>query len=908
MERNLLRYSYSTVLLLIVFSPITLFSQFSNSLSVTLKDSVVCESGSYFLYTSLDISPGKFAKGRLHLAITTPEGWKLVGESFDKEVHLSTQSTVVPLTFIRTRFTPSHWSKVVLIFADSTETLLLDTFFRIKAPAINDFQLLPVDEKYEIVDTSQVARISFFLKNTGTTSSVYQVSAKMASSTIFDRRTSPLMPGKDTLISFPVRITPLLKADKYRLQIQVTDSDGLVRGLPVEILHRFTNTKIHPTPYKQLPISLDWGSFLVDTKIHQYAEVQSTFSIKQGLARILFRTKTFGQLKTVEKNTFLLDFNHNKYAVSLGQLSEFSHFFAYGSGIQMVYKPISTFELGVKGIMHQKNTIYTNNNFQAFVRYQHNSIRFSNQLHLDLDRAKGIFGYLLFNDFKWASRSKWDLNFNVATGFEEFKKIRVYHSGDVGWSLAGLLNYHGKKWQVNAEFRYTQKSFPGLNKGFRMHQYELMNTCKKARYSLFYQYSFNSSSLLLDTIYLMDAFKYNIEKMGFRSLVTLKGKELNFSSGWLRQSGLMGAQVPNYLFGEGYFNWKKSLNYSFQLNTLAGYASKQVVDKPVWLINSSFDIKFKMAGIKGFYVQSPFLKDSSTKIFMHYTQTYLLSPYATFRLFRNLKTVWRYSFSRSLFDKKTIQSIGFSITYKNAKGNWQMQSMASIPVSSTISNRAVAASYPYVMLSIRRELNVPSFFKRQYHNLSVHVFEDLNANNQFDQGEKSVPRVRLKVNHADFETDLSGKIHLLNTDTGNYSIQLQPSRFSKGLIPVEPSTLIHFSKSKTYHFPIRRGYAINGKVSLELDPYSTRKFAPDNILIIVTAADGKRYTTITDSAGRFYMPMPVGQYTVSLNKDAFSSSLQPLQLSFFVNLNEETTGEVNFILRERKREIRMKSN
>jgi hypothetical protein len=107
---------------------------------------------------------------------------------------------------------------------------------------------------------------------------------------------------------------------------------------------------------------------------------------------------------------------------------------------------------------------------------------------------------------------------------------------------------------------------------------------------------------------------------------------------------------------------------------------------------------------------------------------------------------------------------------------------------------------------------------------------------------------------------------------------------------------------------LRKGHAISGKVMIELDPYSTRKFTPDNILINILDKEGKKYTTITDSTGRFYLPLPSSNYKVYLNEEAFSGVLRPVQSSFEIDLQSETLGKVEFILREKKREIRYRSN
>ena len=875
---------------------------------ISFTDSLECQEDSYFLYTSLKINEANLLSSSRSLQIFPPIGWKVLGSSTFDLKSTGLHALLLPITLVRTRVASAYWCRVSVRIYDSLQSCMVDTFFHIKGPTINDFQVLGDNSEIELSDSSLSTAVGIQVKNLGSTIGVYHLSAKMGTLPLAQLKIPPLMPGVDTLLKVPLSVSHFTKEDQYRLQIQVSDSSGLIKALPIEINRRYTKRKVHPSAFKQFPLTIETGVFLVEKRIYHFSEARLLFPLKEGSLSFLFRTRTFGQLKTIERNTFLVELEKSKVSVGLGLLSEATHFFAYGDGCRFSYRPSPNIELGFRGIIHRESQVYSNNNFQFSIRHQHRGLTYTHQLHLNPDRIKGVHGYLLYNELFWQKKEVVNVRINWGAGWEDFKTIRVFHSGDLGWGLGGLVNYRLKKWEFSGEARIFQKSYPGLNKGFRLHQYELRRSKFNRSIGLFYLYNHNTSSLLIDTIYLSDAFTFNIEKAGMRLGTNRSLNSRTFSVGWLKQTGQTASQVPNYLFGEGFFSWRTKSKLSIQFSTISGYAANKTVDRKVWLTNTSLDLRKGKFGIRGFYVQVPLLRDSLTKIFIRYNQTLLLSPYVNLDLFNKIRTVLRYSYSKSLFDKREIHGLGFSFFYRNSKGDWQIQCNGSIPISATKTNRIVAASFPFVSLSIRKELKIPYFFKRRYHNLKVNAFEDLNGNNVLDDGERPVPQLRYKVNQSRFLTDYNGSFQLLNADTGIYSITLEPSPLAKGLVSSVINQVVHLDRSKEVFLPLRKGHAISGRVTIELDPYSTRKFTPDNILINILDKAGKKFTTITDSTGRFYLPLPSGNYSVYLNEEAFTGVLRPVQSSFEVDLQYETLGKVEFILREKKREIRYRSN
>lgn len=244
--------------------------------------------------------------------------------------------------------------------------------------------------------------------------------------------------------------------------------------------------------------------------------------------------------------------------------------------------------------------------------------------------------------------------------------------------------------------------------------------------------------------------------------------------------------------------------------------------------------------------------------------------------------------------------------FRTRKDDWQITATGAIPLTRSLAPGATGFSFPYLTFSVKKRLQLPAIHKRRYHDLKVVAFEDLNLNGIPDAADRTMADYRISIDNRQFITDKNGSILLSNTDTGVYNITVQSLGSNRSLIPMERSKLVSLQRSKEVLLPFRKGHVVFGKVYLDLDRYSGIKFTPDNILIRVLNDQGKEFTVLTDSVGNFSLPLPTGNYTVSLNPDAFKGAIRPEQLSFSIDLITSNEQEVNFKLIQRRREIRMR--
>ena len=887
-----------------IFTSVKGQNYFSPSLQFT--DSLQGSDSTFLVQTALRVNFSNPIFSSYSIQLRSPEGWRLLGSN--KLTIRGNSDSIFRITFLRSRFAQAKWSPVKLQLFDSLNQMCLDTFFLIKAPWRLDFQLFSTDSIVEISDTSRFALMTLRIINKGSVEGSYAIYVKKSAEVISTFRIASVLPGSDTLIHIPILVPPGREESQIRLQVHVVDSFSQSRTFPFSIVRRFSNVKVNPTPFGFQKLTLETGFFLLEKRIYHFHETRTTFNLKKGDLNFSFRTKTFGQQLSVERNIFTADYSGKRLRVLMGQLSDNTHFFSYGRGVSIQFNPVAKQEWGGKLILRNDQTIYTNNNIQLYSRHQQGAIHFLHQLVVDLDRIRGSTSYLINHEVSLHKSERFKIKSIFAAGIEEFKRLRVFHSGDLGIGVGLASFFKLPKWELAGDLLYYQKSFPGLNKGLRNYQIDLRRIFKNISVGLFYRYNYVSVPILYDSVYIMDAFKFNMERLGFRTSFSSSTYHISFSSGQFRQVGLAAGQLDQYIFIDNNISWQLNKKTRLQFSTLSGFAGRRIVSEPVWFSNSSVDIKWKRMGVKGFYVRQPIFRDSAVKVLVRTIETVLLSPYCSFKVFNRVPISLRYTLSKSIYDKFITQGFGFTLQYKSTDNNWQIQCNGTVPLTATIPNQTVLASFPYVTLSIQKTINVPTFFKRRYFNLRVIVYEDENANGLYDMGEPCLDGVRFAVNSLRFLTDAAGSFTISNTASGKYNLIAESGYSQKGLTPVLANVTIDLKGSQTYYFSFRKGHAIGGFVKFDLDPYSKNQITPENIMIKFVDQLGKKYTTLTDTAGKFLLNVPAGIYTVSLNETSFTGSIRPVVGSFQVNLQNSSYESIIFELRERRRPIRYRDH
>lgn len=873
---------------------------------LSFADSVTIAEHSDFLYNLLKIK----SEGRsVTVTIKPPAGWRLLGKDSLRTPATSDSIYYLSITLVRQAGASAIFQPVGIRLSREGVERVIDTFFYIRAVALDDFSVTTPQETIELLQDAKTVTIPVLIKNKGTTTGHYRVAFKQPGITFDEYFSLRLPPGADSLLLCRIGVVPNRFTGQQKISITVKDSTGMVYSLPVLLRKLNPSGKLHPTRYADFPGVIETGVMMVDKLLSYYGAAQASLTLPKGSIDLSFRSKLYGLANTLERNIFSAQIRHGRWDITAGQLNDIRHFFSYGRGIRAQFNARGGYQLGVQAIVHSLPGIFTNNSYSLSMQKQQGDLLVLNRLVANIDSKKGLEEYLVYNEYAWKPAEGVSLKFNMAVGWQKFLRFPVRSSGDPAIGVGYDFTAVRKKREWSSTWQYHHDHFPGVDKGFRNHQHQIRWIGKNRYFDLFYQYNRVVSTLLLDTIYYADAFRFNREKWGGRVGFRKERLDFSFSMGLFRQTGLLGSQLPTYQFGELFFSVMGKSTQRFTFKSLSGYANNRSVTRPVFINNTTVNYQVKGKGIRVFFMQQPAIRDSIVKVILRMNRTLLLSPYVNVKLFKKIALNLRYSLSQTRFDKRVTSSAGFTAGYNNKATGWQLDFSGSFPFSRSAAPGLQGINVSLFNLSIKKSLRIPMLLKRRYHNLSVVAYDDANANRQFDSGDRVLPDIRVRINKNDFITDREGAFSWKNIDTGLYQIAVVPSSTYRGILPPPDLDLVtHVQSNTKLLIPFSKSCVVSGRVEAVLDPYLKTDFTPEHILVKAIDSSGKEYATLTNEKGHYFINVPAGMYTVTLNPEAFTDSIKPELLYKHIDLRYKVEEEVNFRLLEKKRPVRMLRN
>jgi hypothetical protein len=218
-----------------------------------------------------------------------------------------------------------------------------------------------------------------------------------------------------------------------------------------------------------------------------------------------------------------------------------------------------------------------------------------------------------------------------------------------------------------------------------------------------------------------------------------------------------------------------------------------------------------------------------------------------------------------------------------------------------INNKVV----PRINLLLRKNFNVPLFPKKGYKKLKVLLYKDVNKNNRFDEEDERIPAARLTLNNREIvQTNNNGEVLLENVLSKNIHLDLTAVTNVRGWIPLAGyKQLIYSSESKTVFIGFKQGRTITGRIVIDKDSKSDKVMSIENIRITATAVDGTTFSTLTGAKGIFSLDVPEGEYTVLLNQNAIDEDYKAVDAVRNLDLKNNSTLNVDFLIKQRRREI-----
>ena len=874
--------------------------------TIFFKDSLSITEESYFLYNRIALRLNGLSAT---MQVQPPMGWKLLGTPLYSIAASSDSVSLISLTLIRQPGASAEFSPVRIRLESavlSAQRSVLDTFFFIRAPAIHSFSVSVPQFAIEVPADAKKVVLPLKVWNKGTTFGQYRISLKTPfyeDPMLFTLR---LHPGADSVVEYLMALPVGAMRNSPRLLFSVSDSTGMIQSVPISLTTPRNSSKAHASPFADFPTELETGVMMVDNQYSYYGAATASWSLKEGSVDLSFRSKLYGPLNTLERNVFTAQFNRKRWDLTLGQLNSIQHFFSYGRGLRALYRISPTYQLGAQAILHTVPATFTNNTFSVWLQRRTASASSVFRTVVNSDVKKGLDEYLLSFETAWQFDQATQVKLNVAAGWERFLRVPVITDGVIAPGGGYSVQRNGKNLEWSSSWQRFPASFPGVDKGLQTHLHQVRWVRKRGYLDLFYSYNSVISSLLTDTVYLSDVFRFNSEKSGIRFGRREKMLDFSLSTGWLRQTGVSAALLPSYNYAEIFFSSTSTLGRSVSVKSLLGYANDRLVSRPVFIYNTTISYRLKSSGLRAYFLQVPVLKDSAVKVVVRLNRALSVSPYVGFRLWKRVALQFRYNLSKTRFDDRINTSAGMTASWQQPQKGWQLSFSGTYPFSRSAAPGLLGTSFPFFNVSVKKSLRIPFPLKRRYHDLTVTTYADQNGNKRFDSLDQLLSGIGVTVGKDNFVTGPAGSFRFKNMDTGHYRISIGATGANRGWLPPSDNDLsLTMSSSQKVMIPFSKSCVITGCVRIELDAYSTQIIEPDHILVKATDSTGKEFSALTNAEGEYFINVPAGVYTVSLNPAAFTGSIRPVVLHQSVDLRITQEATVNFVLQEKRRSLRL---
>lgn len=266
--------------------------------------------------------------------------------------------------------------------------------------------------------------------------------------------------------------------------------------------------------------------------------------------------------------------------------------------------------------------------------------------------------------------------------------------------------------------------------------------------------------------------------------------------------------------------------------------------------------------------------------------------------------------------KKLSFSSGFNFSHDVYQGSVPSANLtANFMAKDNISFFANAYWYRYHFVNPTNIFNVQvgitwNFSKAQpmkgrKSRVTAQVYYDHNANNRYDEGDEPSIGYLLNIDNKAFISDKNGKVHYSQVPYGEYSVKpMQSGRWFFGRKDITVS-----SGRTSVSIPLTQSGTLRGRITYIINENSVEIMPRyEGVRFTIMNADGAIIqTTVTGADGKFITFLPMGTYTVTLDKKTLPEHADCEDFSRAVKIEAGKTMKLDpFKIEVKERKVNMK--
>ncbi|MCC8407847.1 carboxypeptidase-like regulatory domain-containing protein [Mucilaginibacter sp. UR6-1] len=258
-------------------------------------------------------------------------------------------------------------------------------------------------------------------------------------------------------------------------------------------------------------------------------------------------------------------------------------------------------------------------------------------------------------------------------------------------------------------------------------------------------------------------------------------------------------------------------------------------------------------------------------------------------------------FNYTAYKISSNHSVNAQVQYRVTNG-WQLSGECFYNAYSTVNNN----------YNLQTRIGVVKRFDRTSapgtKKLKISFYNDANHNNQWDNGEQ--PLEGLVINIADKNQQNSGRMNTVSDKKGMVEyIAIKEGVYSLNLLRSNGWNLpgqvtIDLSGNKKMAIPLVKSGWLMGKIKVVKQAYVSTAPVLEGIKVVAVNDKNLVFTTLTNEAGEFELPLPVNNYQVSIEADPAQYAITNQKQQ--VNINTGNNKQLEFNLVDERRKVIVK--
>ena len=877
-----------------------------------LNDTAAFELGK-FGFNSLIISNNSAEEVYLRLQIDLPNGWDLLRDPQSTIRLAPFEQQIIP---VRVRMGQKvYGGKVYLVKAsleDMTTGISLLSHFSVSLQQNPEWNARLLQERIFAGEDEGLPNFSFVISNSGNKALLFDftLESELRLTLPSEGNQFILAPGEDSVVTIGIR-SRMLNQTRDKIRIEISSGIKVVR-LDQEILIISNTVKIHDKNRFLANSYFQLGAInALRPHFSFFTDLRTEVNFDKG--RFLkLRARTFVNRGNVslQNSNYTLQYETSNAGITLGSLHDFVYSQINGFGFRSNLKTNrQRFELfGVESIWHEGVDV----GFRHDLKSGKNTNLHAEALYTrDLDN--GMDYALAVENFKWNIDNKTTLQLKGGGSLSKLNSVDKNFNGyTVGYSFVSRK----RAYSVNSYFNKSSGWFPGMNRGTESHNHDLL--LYKGVFGLgAYGFLMTRKPVLFTnsfTSYKEVLFSRNYE-YGVQTQVRAGRSNFLLKAGvpYLYQKSL-GTNLEETIINPEIHGKKISLDYRFNSSKytqqyLLSYEVNSLSEVGGSVVNDFESINLQMRGklqSLGYQVR---LQKGPTYFF-----DYLFFIRTGTPVFRQ-----QYSMFWASRSDKNVR-LNLAANYSEMKGalfnSLYLTSDLEFDIPSRDFNFRLSVNgnilgtneVPLVSVALIKKFTSAVPFFKKYSTLTIKLFKDKNSNRVWDDGEEPVRNASVNVDGYYLRTNRSGETRLVNADRKTYwldfkSVNNQIGWRAEKLL----SDSINLSQDKEIILPFFTSKTITGEVTYSSAKYTNNsKVELNGITVTAVNTAGEKFTTITDSDGKFHFNIPPGEYQVSVDNAVTGSRFYFEKSMTKANILEQENAHVTFQLRERERRMNIK--